>query len=81
MPTKKSVPEHEQLVKIATTKRTVEPFLRLGRSIQETGEYNAGFDKGSEGTENDRSQSFAWQRGWADADEDKTMSHATLVGQ
>ena len=81
MPTKKSLPEHERPIKIATAKRTGQAFVRSGRSTQETGEYNAGFDKGSEGTENDRSQSFAWQHGWSDAQEDKTMSHATQVGQ
>jgi hypothetical protein len=78
MPTKKSVPERERLVRVGAAKGTARPSVR---SIQEIGEYNAGFDIGLEGRGNDRSQSFAWQHGWADAQEDKTMTDVTLVGR
>jgi hypothetical protein len=81
MPTKKPVPERERLIIGVATKGTAKPSVRLPRSIQGIGEYNAGFDKGSEGVGNDRSQSFAWQHGWADAQEDKAMNDVALLGR
>ena len=81
MPTKQPALECQRLVTSVAAKRIAKPSVRLARSIQEIGEYNAGFDKGSEGGGKDRSQSFAWQHGWADAQEDKTMTHVTLVGR
>jgi hypothetical protein len=48
MPTKKSVPERERLVRVGAAMGTARPSVR---SIQEIGEYNAGFDIGLEGRE------------------------------
>jgi hypothetical protein len=50
-------------------KTSGKPSTLPTRSIQEKAEYDAGFDRGSEGTGHDRTKSFAWQRGWADGQE------------
>ena len=49
MPKKQPALECQRLVTSVAAKRIAKPSVRLARSIQEIGEYNAGFDKGSEG--------------------------------
>jgi hypothetical protein len=46
-----------------------EPFFLREHSDEEIADYDAGFKAGSNGGSNDDSQSLAWQRGWAEAQE------------
>jgi hypothetical protein len=45
------------------------PFLSENRSEEEIVDYDLGFQGGTEGKPQDRTQSVAWQRGWAKAKE------------
>jgi hypothetical protein len=79
MPTTKSAQKSVSAKKYVT--KTIFTTLRVAdktsgkpstlptRSTQEKAEYDAGFDRGSEGRGHDRTKSFAWQRGWADGQE------------
>jgi hypothetical protein len=44
-----------------------EPFLMSERTPEEIADYDAGFQTHTEGGENDDTMSFAWQRGWGEA--------------
>jgi hypothetical protein len=44
-------------------------FLFRMRNKQEMANYNQGFKAGSDSKEQDEDKSFAWQRGWAEAQE------------
>jgi hypothetical protein len=46
-----------------------EPFLMRERTPEELADYDAGFIAGEDGKENDDTKSFAWQRGWGEAQE------------
>jgi hypothetical protein len=46
-----------------------DPFLLRPRSDEEKGDYDLGFQCGSNGGEPDETKSKAWQRGWAEAQE------------
>jgi hypothetical protein len=46
-----------------------EPFLLNQRTEEEMADFGAGFNAGLAGQEVDDSQSEAWQRGWAEAQE------------
>jgi hypothetical protein len=46
-----------------------EPFLMRQRTPEELADYDAGFIAGEDGKENDDTKSFAWQRGWGEAQE------------
>jgi hypothetical protein len=46
-----------------------EPFLMRQRTPEELADYDAGFIAGEDGRENDDTKSFAWQRGWGEAQE------------
>jgi hypothetical protein len=44
-----------------------EPFLMRERTPEELADYDAGFIADEDGKENDNTRSFAWQRGWGEA--------------
>jgi hypothetical protein len=44
-----------------------EPFLMRQRTAEELADYDAGFIAGEDGKGNDDTKSFAWQRGWREA--------------
>ena len=46
-----------------------QPFHLEERSDEELAEYDKGFEAGQEGQPNDDTKTFAWQRGWAEAQE------------
>jgi hypothetical protein len=46
-----------------------ESYLLWERSGEEILDYDAGFTAGQEGRNRDATRSFAWRRGWADAQE------------
>jgi hypothetical protein len=46
-----------------------ESYLLWERSAEEVLDYDAGFTAGQEGKDCDATKSFAWRRGWADAQE------------
>jgi hypothetical protein len=46
-----------------------EPFLMRQRTPEELADYDAGFIAGEDGKENDDTKSFAWRRGWGEAQE------------
>jgi hypothetical protein len=46
-----------------------EPFLMRQRAPEELADYDAGFIAGEDGKGNDDTKSFAWQRGWREAQE------------
>jgi hypothetical protein len=46
-----------------------EPFLMRERTAEEMADYDAGYEAGSEGNQPDDTKSFAWQRGWGEAQE------------
>jgi hypothetical protein len=46
-----------------------EPFLIRQRTPQELADYDAGFKAAEEGEEWDETKSFAWKRGWGEAQE------------
>jgi hypothetical protein len=46
-----------------------EPFLFRKRNKQEMADYDEGFKAGSDSKGSDEDKSFAWQRGWAEAQE------------
>jgi hypothetical protein len=48
-------------------------FMLRKRSEQEIADYDEGFAAGSEGKECDITKSLAWQRGWAEAQEQLIM--------
>jgi hypothetical protein len=45
------------------------PFLMRERTPEEIADYDAGFHTRTEGGKNDDTMSFAWQRGWGEAQE------------
>ncbi|WP_433968323.1 hypothetical protein [Tunturiibacter gelidiferens] len=46
-----------------------EPFMLRQRSNEETADYDKGSECGQKGGQNDDTESHAWQRGWAEAQE------------
>jgi hypothetical protein len=46
-----------------------EPFLMRRRTPEELADYDAGLIAGEDGKGNDDTKSFAWQRGWREAQE------------
>ena len=46
-----------------------EPFLLRPRTDNELADYDAGFKAGGDGKEPDDTETLAWQRGWAEAQE------------
>jgi hypothetical protein len=46
-----------------------EPFLMRQRTPEELDDHDAGFIAGEDGKGNDDTKSFAWQRGWREAQE------------
>ena len=46
-----------------------EPFLMRQRTPEELADYDAGFIAGEDGKGSDDTKSFAWQRGWREAQE------------
>ena len=46
-----------------------EPFLLGPRTDNELADYDAGFQAGEDGKEPDDTETLAWQRGWAEAQE------------
>jgi hypothetical protein len=46
-----------------------EPFLLRPRTDNELADYDAGFQAGEDGKEPNDTETLAWQRGWAEAQE------------
>jgi hypothetical protein len=46
-----------------------EPFLLRQRTEDEFADYDAGFCAAKDGKEHDETETIAWQRGWAEANE------------